>query len=106
MPKATGLQLYEVNSATLTQWYQKYEKARETAVLKQTSLLLPSMTTSGTAPAPHPQATVPTAPSAPSFEFRLPADPTGCVGRRKVRLQKDEEQKKKRKLKKVKFARL
>ena len=76
---ATGLQLYEVNTATLTQWYQKYEKARETAVLKQNSLPLPSMTTPGTAPPPRPQATVPTAPGAPSFEFRLPADPTGTA---------------------------
>ena len=68
----TKLQLHQVNTTTLTQWFHFLEKAQETLVLQQTDRPESSLTADDKLPEANPTVSKQTAPAAKPLTFDLP----------------------------------
>ena len=80
----TSIQLYEVNTTTLTQWYNHREKRRETTTLNLNVSAPPELVAESSLPPAHENVRIPSAPTAKPLQFNLPPDTTGMAGRTKA----------------------
>ena len=80
----TSIQLYEVNTPTLTQWYNHREKSKKTIALNLDVSAPPDLVAESQLPPAHENVRVPSAPAAKPLQFNMPADTTGMAGRTKA----------------------